>query len=443
MMEERVALEAPPVPCLGNDACRGTDAGNTYATSIDISGDFDWTGVNETNTYWGSMTATGYSSTLDSNNDMFLIDAPAGYGVMATISWNGTGAGTYDNYGYRLAMGGSSMLGYGTGAYSYGYAWAYMYYSTAYEMTMSTSGENSGANYMYTASPTYAFANPFPADLAGEPMMILANCYYCYYYANNLEYQLDVTVFPADGGLPGDATQDITSVILDMPDEPFSWSYQTDSFTLDGTNSVNVEITSCDYWCPSESTMDITLPDGTVDSTGNWANGYTGVVATYSAAGTYTVEKMDSYGDGGFGVSVGAVLGSFTGILTGDAFNLVDKGSGMVGSTDSSDLWALVIPEGYQSNVTLEWEQSADLDLYAFSNADETGMLAYSWSSSPGEFIDLGGAVTNTTVYLKVDYYSWGSSSSWAGYLLTVQLTPSVPPPVSYTHLTLPTNREV
>ena len=63
MMEERVALEAPPVPCLGNDACRGTDAGNTYATAIDISNDFDWNGANETNTYWGSMTATSYSST--------------------------------------------------------------------------------------------------------------------------------------------------------------------------------------------------------------------------------------------------------------------------------------------------------------------------------------------------------------------------------------------
>ena len=73
-----------------------------------------------------------------------LIDAPYGYGVMATISWNGTGAGTYDNYGYRLAMGGSSMLGWSTGPWSYGYSWAYMYYSTAYEMTMSTSGENSG-----------------------------------------------------------------------------------------------------------------------------------------------------------------------------------------------------------------------------------------------------------------------------------------------------------
>ena len=173
MMEERVALEAPPVPCMGNDACRGTDAGNTYSTSMNITSDFDWTGVNETNTYYGSMTATGYSSTSDNNNDMFLIDAPYGYGVMATISWNGTGAGTYDNYGYRLAMGGSSMLGWSTGPYTYGYAWAYMYYSTAYEMTMSTSGENSGANYMYTASPTYAHANPFPADLSGEPLSLI------------------------------------------------------------------------------------------------------------------------------------------------------------------------------------------------------------------------------------------------------------------------------
>ena len=52
MMEERVALEAPPSPCLGNDACRGTDAGNTYATAINVTTDFDWNGVNETNNYY-------------------------------------------------------------------------------------------------------------------------------------------------------------------------------------------------------------------------------------------------------------------------------------------------------------------------------------------------------------------------------------------------------
>ena len=86
MMEDRVAMEAPPVPCLGHDACRGTDAGNTYSTAINVTTDFDWTGVNETNVYWGSMAATGYSSTSDANNDFFIVDVPAGYGVEASIT---------------------------------------------------------------------------------------------------------------------------------------------------------------------------------------------------------------------------------------------------------------------------------------------------------------------------------------------------------------------
>ena len=89
-----------------------------------------------------------------------------------------------------------------------------------------------------------------------------------------------------------------------MPDSPSSWSSQTDTFTLDGTTSVNVDITSCDSWCSSESSMAITLPDGTVDNTGYWATGYTGTVATYSAAGTYSITKTDTYGDGGFGVQL-------------------------------------------------------------------------------------------------------------------------------------------
>jgi len=438
MMEERVALEAPPVPCLGHDACRGTDAGNTYATGIDITSDFDWTGVNETYTYYGDHSAASYYPyDQDSGNDFFIIDLPAGYGVEATMSWNGTGSTYPDAYAHRLSFGPTSAMGYSYGTSAdYGGAYGYCYYSTGYSFTMNTQvGNAGGASYCYWASNYASYTGlpqykEFPMDLAGEEIMVMANCYYCgTSYASIPEYTLEITVFPADGGQYGDAVQDVTDVILDMPDVPYSWSYQTDTFTLDGTNSVNVDITSCDSWCSSESSMDITKPDGTVDSTGYWANGYTGTVGTYSAAGTYTIEKMDSYGDGGFGVSVGSVIGSFTGILTGDAFNLVDAGSGMVGSSDGSDLWALVIPDGYQSNLTLDWEQSADLDMYVFANSDETGMIDVSWSSTPGEYIDLGGAYTNITVYVKVDYYSWGSSSSWAGYVLTAQLTPSVPPP--------------
>jgi hypothetical protein len=144
-------------------------------------------------------------------------------------------------------------------------------------------------------------------DLAGDPTMIIASCYYCYYFASNADYQLDITVFPADAGQAGDATQDVLDIILDMPDSPGSWNSQTDTFTLDGTDTVNVDITSCDSWCPYESSMTVTLPDGTVDSTGFWASGYTGTVGTYSDAGTYSITKSDSYGDGGFGVAVGSI----------------------------------------------------------------------------------------------------------------------------------------
>ena len=186
MMEERVALEAPPVPCLGNDACRGTDAGNTFATAINVTTDFDWNGANETNTYWGSMAATGYSSTSDNNNDFFIVDVPAGYGVEATLSWNGTGAGTYDNYAYRLAMGPTSAAGwsYGTSA-SYGGSYGYCYYSSSYELSMNTQvGEVTTSNppYCYFASSSYYENLPqywsAPMDLAGDPIMVMASCYY-------------------------------------------------------------------------------------------------------------------------------------------------------------------------------------------------------------------------------------------------------------------------
>ena len=435
MMDEKIALEAPPSPCMGNDACRGTDAGNTYATSIDLTSDFDWTGLNETNTYYGTHTATSYYPyDQDAGNDFYAIDAPAGYGIEASISWNATGVSFYDNYAHRLSFGPTSAAGYSYSTNAdYGGAYGYCYYSTGYSFTMNTeAGCVEGATYGSWASSSFYAGTPqyipsFPLDLGGDEMLIIANCYYCY-TNGNFEYTLEITVFPADAGAAGDSTQDILNVILDMPDYPSSWNSQTDTFTLDGTTSVNVDITSCDSWCSSESSMAITLPDGTVDNTGYWATGYTGTVATYSAAGTYSITKTDTYGDGGFGVAVGAILGSFTGILTGDAFNLVDKGSGMVGSSDANDLWALIIPDGYEANITLEWEQAADLDLYVYSNPDGTGMTHYSWTGTPGEFIDLG-ATTDTTVYVQPDYYSWGSTSSWAGYSITVQLTPAVPPP--------------
>ena len=80
--------EAPPSPCQGHDACRGSDAGRDKTTAIDLTSDFDWTGANETNVYYGTSEATSYSASADANYDMYLVDPPMGYGVLYELEWN-------------------------------------------------------------------------------------------------------------------------------------------------------------------------------------------------------------------------------------------------------------------------------------------------------------------------------------------------------------------
>ncbi|NQY57094.1 MAG: hypothetical protein HRT86_11550, partial [Ilumatobacteraceae bacterium] len=124
-------MDSPPSPCQGYDACRGTEAGTTYATAIDLSGDFDWNGVNETNVYYGAAAScNAYSYTSAQCNDQYIIDPPPGYGVTATLSWNHSNPGTYiqgDTYAFILYFGGETMI---NRLYtSTGNAWCYSYYS--------------------------------------------------------------------------------------------------------------------------------------------------------------------------------------------------------------------------------------------------------------------------------------------------------------------------
>ena len=66
--------------CQGHDACRGTDAGNTFATHHNLTDDFSWTGT-ETISYWGNASsATGFSSASDNNADGYILDLPVAYG---------------------------------------------------------------------------------------------------------------------------------------------------------------------------------------------------------------------------------------------------------------------------------------------------------------------------------------------------------------------------
>ena len=194
--------------CSGHDACRGTDAGRYYSTAINLTSDFDFDGTNETNVYFGSHSNTAYDYQSAAAVDMFIVDTPPGYGVTATLSWNHTGQGTYDNYAHRLAIGPTSALGYYYYPTStYGGSWGYCYYSTTGSLSMSTEvGEVTTTNppYCYFTTSSYENHVDFPHDLAGDPMMLIANCYYCYYYAGNDEYQLEITVWPGDAGLPGD-----------------------------------------------------------------------------------------------------------------------------------------------------------------------------------------------------------------------------------------------
>ena len=448
LSDERVALEAPPVPCLGNDACRGTDAGNTYSTSMDISSDFDWTGADETNTYYGSMTAASYYPyDQDAGNDMFLVDPPAGYGVSATVTWNGTGASTYDARAYRIALGGTDMLGYTYSQSTYGYSWGYCYnYNLAsYEVMMSTDGSNTGANCY--SSTYYDHFDGFPVDLAGEEMMILVNCYYCgTSYANILDYQIDVTVFPADNGIAGDTTT--SSPLATVPWDSGamvigscsqyggsycvnygSWSTTSDTMTIPSGDTLGLFF-NWDNYAISESAMSMTCTTAPTYTFSAFPSGDGSALQgpTVTGPDSCSVTMTDSWGDGGIEAYWAALSDPLTGILTGSMFDLVDVHSGMVSTTDGSDMWGLTIPDGLVANITLSWDQSADLDLYVYTNSDGTGMTHYSWYDNP-EFIDLGMGVTNTTLYLKVDYYSWGSSSSWAGYVLTIQFAPAVPPP--------------
>ena len=438
--------------CTGHDACRGTDAGNTFATAIDLTGDFDWTGGNETNVYFGDHSAaTAYSSISPNNNDFYIIDTPPGYGVTATMSWNHTGQGSYiypETYAFRLHMGPESMLGYYYADNSnYGGAWAYCYYSNMGLLSMTTENwemyegnPNTGTGYCNKAtSSTYSTYTEVPHDLAGETMMIGAGCYYCYQNTYQ-DYQLEITVWPGDAGLPGDQVQPLTGApLLEIGGGYYwgtggspsgtSWNSISDTFDLVAGQSVGLEY-ECDYWCPFETAVSLTAPNGTAYSwgVGTLAGYSSGSLGTYSGAGTWTLGATDSYGDGGIILTVAEALGSFTGLLTGSAFDMEDTKSGNVGSSDTSDLWAVQIPENMAANITLDWEANADLDLYVYSNSDGTGTIDYSWYDQP-EFVDLGAAYAGLTVFVKVEYWYWGSVDPAAGYTLQLQLEPSVDPP--------------
>ena len=66
LRDDRLRMEAAPVPCLGADGCRGVDAG-VGSAAMDITADFEWLDGPESVDYWGLSNVggtTGYCSYL-------------------------------------------------------------------------------------------------------------------------------------------------------------------------------------------------------------------------------------------------------------------------------------------------------------------------------------------------------------------------------------------
>ena len=404
--------------CQGPDACRGTDAGNTLATHHNLTDDFSWTGEETISYYGDASAATSFSSLSDDNADGYLLDLPVGYGYTVELTWNHSGVDFYENYAFMLSLG----PGDGSVASYYSGTWGYAYYSLTGEITMGTDGTMEGNTY-----GAWYYADP-PFHVGGDSSVILITCYYCYQSGVASDYTMNITVWTGDGGLQGDVTTPQYNLLLDMPDDPFSWSYQSDSFELSG-DSADLVVTYCDVWCDPETSIEVTKPDGTVD-TFYLPDFFVGWLATYSDAGTYTVEKYDTFGDGGMGLTVGVSIGNFSGLLSVDDFVYEDMTGGYVGeSGDSSDIYAVWLPENYKANLTLSWENSADLDLQLYTDYDPatetlSGMFEYSWFDQP-EFIDVGQLGDATMFFAEVLHYSGPST----GYALDYLTEPGSPPP--------------
>ena len=426
-------METPPSPCQGYDACRGTDAGENSSAAMDLTADFAF-GAEETNIYWGNFSATAYASGADTgedHNDVYLIDLPVGYGFTASVDWNYTGNSSYDSNAYAIGIGPAdgSMTWLAWGGSG---SWGRSYNSQTGHIAMSTDGDTSysdGSTYFYDWPGT----SGQPAEIMGEPMLVWVWCYRCYDSAVADDYQLNITAWPSDGGLRGDVSEPTGLMLLDMPDVPFSWTYQADTFDLAAGTQADVVVTYCDVWCTAETTLDITKPDGTTDSF-NLVNYFTGELVNYTTPGTYLVEKFDSWGDGGMGLEVTTYIGDLTGILSVSDVVFEDAISGHVDTNDNQDIYAVWIPENYFANLTLSWEDtSVDIDLRLYTDYDSsTGVLSgqfdQSTTTSHPEFVDLGQRGPGQIVFAEVRFYS---GSAGTGYWIDFQTIPGELPPCS------------
>ena len=441
-----VKEEVPANPCQGYDACLGYDAGgyngrtevcpgggstsgpfgNGVCPVANLSSYVDYGSGEVTTTFWGYMDGFGSASSGLDDDDVYSIWVPWGYGINVTISWNHTG----NMMAAGIGPGGMTSYSYASGV---GSAYSYAYSTTTSSHSLSTMGQsvsNSMVDIYLDCSGNY--------------------CKTIYGYSS--DYKLEITTWPSDAGSYGDSTQSFSTGVIYPWDNGDTWvggclqyggtycnvnggSGDSGTKTIAAGQSLAMFV-NYDNYAYAESTLTVTCTSGTqsvsittFDGTFIYYQDYSGLyIAEFTGPDTCTATTTDSWGDGGIEVYWSGLTPAVTGLLTATLSADTASDYGVVGSTDISDVWAIVIPDGTFGALSLDWQMSVDLDLRVYTDSALTSLFAGSYYSQP-ETIDLAPLGEGITVYAKVSYYSWTSTDPASGYKLTLTVTPSVFPP--------------
>ena len=426
MKEEPIPMEAPQNPCLGFDACTGQDAGGYNGNNlvcpeggqclpIDLT---PYADMDQTTSFYGYIngysncgSATGVSCDDD---DVYLLDIPAGYQVNVTTAWNST------TTHHTLSL----------------------YNGDAYTGGSGTSGMSSIASGPCSSTASTGTCTAAAPGGSAEVLVIYIDCSLSGCQGSNpQDYRLDIEFwFAGDNGNVGDYTQEesiVTDTLLETVQTsiyaPYTGSATSDTGTFDvaAGDTVGIMLSFCDVFCDTESRISVTGP-GTNDvffPLGYQPSDVGTIVTTYTTPGTYTLEVDDpGFGDGGIGADAvrTANAGNVTGFFTTDGFELSGSSRGMLtDTTDEQDVWAVHIPEGYLIDVTLSWSASADLDLSLYSDYALTSMIDESIYTNP-ELVSSTDTDWDAFAWISVDWWSssYPAFDTEAIYLLEIDFIP-------------------
>ena len=206
MKEEPVIMEAPLNPCLGYDACTGLDAGGYNANNqicatggscptLDLT---PYVESDQVTSFYGHVNGfSGCGATTCDDDDVYLLDVPAGYQTNITTAWNST-----VRHHSLVVYNADGWSGSGTGGL------------TTIQSNSCTATASAGTCYVEAGG------------MAASTIMIYIDCAFSGCQGNNpQDYRLDIEFFfPGDNGNIGDYTEEtlvVSSTLLETVQDSF------------------------------------------------------------------------------------------------------------------------------------------------------------------------------------------------------------------------------